>query len=768
MGRQAWAISTLALLFLVSLSGMVTANTSPTYEPGFVEWTINPNERLFVEGDGVEDAVLQRGQTDSAVGGFTVGVTNGPVPVFTLQSPPVEQPVEAQVFMSVYFSVILEGGGGPQSCTRQTWMDSSTTLFYSVSVGGSEIYSTSVNQVVDTSAQNDAMNFSGEEQNVSLVLLPGDSITLSLSIQHNCVGTQARVQWGGFEHNSGGIIMEGVIYQPEARMLVDASRFAHVELEHRLPWGLEDLRDEKWEIWGPLEPTDKSVRDGEYLVETSAGRIRMTRDLGGNNTVYTWSGAKALPVGELNLQFCMRTVAGDLNSDCHAEGILRFEVTPGDEGFASAALWLSLTTFIALLGYVLNAFREGLLLPVPILAALAVLALLTLPTVFDQPNLGADAIILDNTKVLDSELTKLDGSSASVSELINGHEALVIGLVLPGSEQSLTQTNEFNRTLDQLGERINVIHIVTGEGALMTDAASLAEATNASWTIYLDENSAFSKSLPTGPSDAVVVLDPGLHVTFAQPSSAAMLDIVEAVDAIKSGGPSSFGSYFALFFGPGLFLLFLALPREEWTAPEEPLPPGLLWGSIIAASGAGILMINLPALLLALLPVGMTVRFAFDVVMMLWMIEMCFFTAKRGAPYEADLLGKLIHGRFPKAFQAWRDPIDMNRDVLLGVWLGWFGWLAFPNLFTQAVASTALAGGSGIGMALFFLLLFTFSGGLVVLLLRIVASWGGPFSRLFGKFGGEVFAQFVGWILTPIALWMAVNTTINVLELGVF
>ena len=768
MGRQAWAISTLALLFLVSLSGMVTANTSPTYEPGFVEWTINPNERLFVEGDGVEDAVLQRGQTDSAVGGFTVGVTNGPVPVFTLQSPPVEQPVEAQVFMSVYFSVILEGGGGPQSCTRQTWMDSSTTLFYSVSVGGSEIYSTSVNQVVDTSAQNDAMNFSGEEQNVSLVLLPGDSITLSLSIQHNCVGTQARVQWGGFEHNSGGIIMEGVIYQPEARMLVDASRFAHVELEHRLPWGLEDLRDEKWEIWGPLEPTDKSVRDGEYLVETSAGRIRMTRDLGGNNTVYTWSGAKALPVGELNLQFCMRTVAGDLNSDCHAEGILRFEVTPGDEGFASAALWLSLTTFVALLGYVLNAFREGLLLPVPILAALAVLALLTLPTVFDQPNLGADAIILDNTKVLDSELTKLDGSSASVSELINGHEALVIGLVLPGSEQSLTQTNEFNRTLDQLGERINVIHIVTGEGALMTDAASLAEATNASWTIYLDENSAFSKSLPTGPSDAVVVLDPGLHVTFAQPSSAAMLDIVEAVDAIKSGGPSSFGSYFALFFGPGLFLLFLALPREEWTAPEEPLPPGLLWGSIIAASGAGILMINLPALLLALLPVGMTVRFAFDVVMMLWMIEMCFFTAKRGAPYEADLLGKLIHGRFPRAFQAWRDPIDMNRDVLLGVWLGWFGWLAFPNLFTQAVASTALAGGSGIGMALFFLLLFTFSGGLVVLLLRIVASWGGPFSRLFGKFGGEVFAQFVGWILTPIALWMAVNTTINVLELGVF
>lgn len=746
---------------------MVSANSSPTYEPGFVEWTINPNERLYVEGLDVEEAVLQRGQTDSAVGGFTVGLTNGPVPVFTLQSPPVEQPVEADVLMSVYFSAILQGGGGPQTCTRQTLGDPSTTLSYSVSVGGSEIYSTSVTQVIDTTAENDAMNFSGEVQNVSLSLSPGDSISLSLSIEHRCLGTQARVQWGGFEHNAGGIIIEGVLYEPESRILVDASRLAHVELEHKLPWGLEDLRDEKWEIWGPLLPTDKSTRDGEYLVETSAGRIRMTRDVGENTTVYTWSGAKPLPVGEMNLRFCLRTIAGDLNSDCHAEGILRFEVTSGDNGFASAPLWLTLTTLIALLGYVINAFRSGLLLPVPILGALAVLAILTLPTVFDQPNLGADAVILDNTKVLDTSLTGVDGSTTTIGTLLAGHEALLIGTVLPGSEQSLTQANEFNRTLDQLGDRIAVVHILTGEDARMNDVASLASATNASWNTYLDEGSAFSSSLPTGASDAVIVVDPGMHVTFSQPSSAAMLDLVEAVDAIKSGGPNSVASYFGLIIGPGLFLFFLALPREEWTAPDEPLPPGLLWGSIILASGAGIVMINLPALLLALLPVGMSIRFLLDIAMMIWMLEMCFFTAKRGSPYEADLLGKAMHRIFPKAFQNWRDPVDMNRDVLLGVWLGWFGWLTFPNLFTQSVASTALAGGSGLAMAFFFLLLFTFSGGFVVLILRIVASWGGPFSRLFGKFGGEVFAQFVGWILTPMALWMAVNATLNVLELGV-
>jgi hypothetical protein len=768
MGRRSWAIGALGLLLLMGLSGAVTANSSPTYEPGFVEWNILPHERLYVEGADVEEAVLQRGQTDSAVGGFTVGVTNGPVPVFTLQSPPVEQPIETNVLMSVYFSAILQGGAGPQTCTRQTWTDSTTTLFYSVSVGGSEIYSTSVTQEIDTSAENDAMNFSGEVQNVTLSLSPGESITLSVSVDHRCAGTQARVQWGGFEHNSGGIIMEGVLYQPEARITVDASRLAHVELEHKLPWGMEDLRDEKWEIWGPLLPTDKSVRDGEYLVETSAGRIRMTRDLGGNTTVYTWSGAKPLPVGELNLQFCLRTIAGDLNSDCHAEGLLRFEVTKGDEGFASAPVWLTATTVLALLGYVANAFRNGLLLPLPILGALVVLAVLTLPTVFDQPNLGADALILDNTKALDAELTALDGSTVRISELLSGNEALLIGTVLPGSEQSLTQANEFNRTLDQLGERINVIQVVTGDDARVTDVAALAGATNATWQVYLDTEMSFAKSLPTGASDAVVVLDPAMHVTFSQPSSAAMLDIVESVDAIASGGPTSVGAYFGLIFGPGLFLLFLALPREEWTAPEEPLPPGLLWGSIMIAAGAGVLMVNLPALVLALIPVGMSVRFVLDVAMMVWMLEMCYFTARRGAPLEADVLGRFIHGRFPKGFQDWREPVDMNRDVLLGVWLGWFGWLAFPHLFPQAVASSALVGGGGIVWALFFLLLLTLSGGFVVLLLRIVASWGGPFSRLFGKFGGEVFAQFVGWVLTPIALWMAVNMTINVLELGVF
>ena len=87
MGRQAWAIGTLFLLLCVGVSGLVSANTDATYEPGFVEWEINPLERLFVEGSDVEEAVLQRGQTDSAVGGFTVGLTNDPYPSSRSKAP---------------------------------------------------------------------------------------------------------------------------------------------------------------------------------------------------------------------------------------------------------------------------------------------------------------------------------------------------------------------------------------------------------------------------------------------------------------------------------------------------------------------------------------------------------------------------------------------------------------------------------------------------------------------------------------------------------
>ena len=167
---------------------------------------------------------------------------------------------------------------------------------------------------------------------------------------------------------------------------------------------------------------------------------------------------------------------------------------------------------------------------------------------------------------MDAALTKADGSTVSISELLAGNEALMLSLVLPGSEQ-VTQANEFNRSIDQLGDRVEeVVHIVTGESAMMTDVTSLASATNATWSVYLDKKGLCQEPADRA-SDAVVVVDPGMHVTFSQASSAAMLDIVESVDAIKGRGPNSFGSYFGLLLGPELFLFLLRASSKRVDVP---------------------------------------------------------------------------------------------------------------------------------------------------------------------------------------------------------
>ena len=80
----------LALLFGVMATGAVEAIEDETYEPGFVEWDVNPMERLFVEGLNIEEAVLQRGRTDNAVGSHPVNYGAGTVPIFTISSEPLQ------------------------------------------------------------------------------------------------------------------------------------------------------------------------------------------------------------------------------------------------------------------------------------------------------------------------------------------------------------------------------------------------------------------------------------------------------------------------------------------------------------------------------------------------------------------------------------------------------------------------------------------------------------------------------------------------------
>tara|TARA_Y100000766_G_scaffold249213_1_gene231455 strand:- start:10352 stop:12685 length:2334 start_codon:yes stop_codon:yes gene_type:complete len=767
MRQRSLAFAILALLIGVIATGAVEAIEDETYEPGFVEWDINPMERLFVEGLNVEEAVLQRGRTDNAVGNHPVNYGAGVVQVFTISSEPLQNPINATVNMTVFMSAYIDGVGGPQFCERQWGVDKSFTMIYSVDAGGVPVYDSVVTQVVNTATSNSAMNFSGQRIETFLSMDVGDVFTLSVSAENNCAGSSIQVQWGAFEQNSGGIIMEGQVYEPKASVFVDSERRAHIEFEPLFPWGVDDVKTAKWELWGPLEFDEKFVKDEDSIMETSTGRLKIDRSVEGNKTVWAWSGIVALTPGDANLEICIQTTSGDLNSDCHAFGIVRFEVEKTDKGLASSTIFLSLTTILSLIGFMVVQERSGELPPLPILIALVLMTLLFIPTAISQPNLASNELIDDHARMFDTQVYDENMQSMTVSDLFEDKGALIVAIALPGTQNVAEQAVELNKTIDLIGEDINVIHILAGMDASSTDVSAMKTNYNLTWTTYVDIDESFTQSSPNGTADSIIVLDKTLRVVYSNAPTASSEELISAVESINTGGSTSSWSYFSLFFGPGLILLFLALPREEYEVLDEPLPFGMHMGAVIAAGGAGIVLVNLPILITTLAPLPSNTLFWVDLTMIVWMVEMSIVTARRGTPYEADFLGAMLHKFFPEVFRDWRGVEDMQRDTMIGIWLGWFGWLSFPSLFPQGVGATMLSGIFGIFFGIFGLLLIILLGGAVVLLLRFITSLGGNLSLMFGDLGEDFFARYSGWCIAPVALWSFGNSLISLMNLGI-
>ena len=153
--------------------------------------------------------------------------------------------------------------------------------------------------------------------------------------------------------------------------------------------------------------------------------------------------------------------------------------------------------------------------------------------------------------------------------------------------------------------------------------------------------------------------------------------------------------------------------------------------------------------------------------MLVWFVFMCTMTLRRGAPLESDFLGSFIHGRTTESFQSWRPKEDMQRDVFLGIFIGWLSWLVDPALLAQGVGAALLNGGMGILFAVVLLLVNILIAGLTILVLRFIAAWGGPFSNIFGRVGSDTFARFMGLVLLPISLWATINGVLTILSIGV-
>ena len=98
--------------------------------------------------------------------------------------------------------------------------------------------------------------------------------------------------------------------------------------------------------------------------------------------------------------------------------------------------------------------------------------------------------------------------------------------------------------------------------------------------------------------------------------------------------------------------------------------------------------------------------------------------------------------------------------------MGWFIWLAYPALLAQGVATVFAIGGFNYIYSFVLLMTYILVAGLLTLIIRVIATWGGPLSHAFGSFGGGPFAEALGWALIPISIWVLADRVLDLIASG--
>ena len=383
-----------------------------------------------------------------------------------------------------------------------------------------------------------------------------------------------------------------------------------------------------WSIWGPLEDDELFTRDGDYLVETSTGRVLIDRVLPGNNTAWTWTGIKEMPIGHVGLEICVTVVGSDPNEDCHATGYVREIVEEPDAGFASSGLWLTLTTMGSLLAFVVVAFDQACLCRRQFLRRCD-LGLAMVPLGIVQDNLGEEAVVDDSIRLGDPSMNAAAGTILSPSEVMDGADLMLVSVLMPGSENGADHLREFETAMAGYDGDVAVLTVIIGQDALMTDATAYVERYNVTWPVLLDSTGDFAASLPTGEADAVVVgsrrprvlcgfSDSGVHRAWRGHDGQSTGRLTICIHLLALGLRT---------------LPLLALPclASGWLGKAGgAVATGNAVGSIIVSAGAGVALVNLPSLLLTFIPFDAALGSTLDLISYLWFIEMAVVTAIRG------------------------------------------------------------------------------------------------------------------------------------------
>ena len=765
-------------LFMLSLmicSPLASSQSTSGPEGPGESWTLPSEHNLFLKGE-LTDPFLDRNWsklTGEPLGRaeFTKSSSAFSPTLIDIQSAPLSESLRFQgnVTVKLYASLETSNDACRLSNVLPGSAGSETSFIVWLSMGSDPVLSqVSSNSLAMEESFGMAHEFTVQANDVNVSLSSGDMISLRVDVQHECI--QGGVLWWGSYDAGSRIILEGDILDPSLEVKIDTNRMARVQFTPLSPWGESDFDWQVMEIVGPMDWDEMVHGNGDEEQRLDHFEIPHTTMVGeANRSVRAWSADKPLSPGKYMVDGCFVLTDQEPSSTCHSIGMLRFEVSEDPDPLLGSS-WAVLIIPLSVILWIFFSIREATL---PLMAYLVVLLLAIsvlgpasqLPDIDPESEGGRGAapsfVLLSHSS---------DQVSISLEDLMDGSDAVVVGLFQSGSPYAEHQRGDFESAKIILDQDVKFVQIATGGELSAVNLDGHALSINESWPLLMDEpDSSTGSAFPSGPTDAVIVIDPAGFIASWSPGTMSPNEISDAVESGLKGSGNGPYALFSMIISTALLpLIILGLPttnrRED--EPGKGMNPFLGVIMTTAAAGLGFAIWAVPISVMASMGLSSS-WLLIEIALSMILIYHGLSTLVKGSIIEVEKLSPILYSKLPSAYREWRGQSDFTRDAYLGLWLAWLSWLRMPYLVPQGIGSIARSGLLGPITSILVLSIFIVSAGVVVSVVRAIASSFGKTSFLLGQMSKGIRPRAWGLASSVLGLWMLTSLVVLMLQVGV-
>ena len=768
----------LVALFMLSLmicSPLASSQSTSGPEGPGESWTLPSEHNLFLKGE-LTDPFLDRNWsklTGEPLGRaeFTKSSSAFSPTLIDIQSAPLSESLRFQgnVTVKLYASLETTNDACRLSNVLPGSAGSETSFIVWLSMGSDPVLSqVSSNSLAMEESFGMAHEFTVQANDVNVSLSSGDMISLRVDVQHECI--QGGVLWWGSYDAGSRIILEGDILDPSLEVKIDTNRMARVQFTPLSPWGESDFDWQVMEIVGPMDWDEMVHGNGDEEQRLDHFEIPHTTMVGeANRSVRAWSADKPLSPGKYMVDGCFVLTDQEPSSTCHSIGMLRFEVSEDPDPLLGSS-WAVLIIPLSVILWIFFSIREATL---PLMAYLVVLLLAIsvlgpasqLPDIDPESEGGRGAapsfVLLSHSS---------DQVSISLEDLMDGSDAVVVGLFQSGSPYAEHQRGDFESAKIILDQDVKFVQIATGGELSAVNLDGHALSINESWPLLMDEpDSSTGSAFPSGPTDAVIVIDPAGFIASWSPGTMSPNEISDAVESGLKGSGNGPYALFSMIISTALLpLIILGLPTTNRREDEPGKGMNPFVGVIMttAAAGLGFAIWAVPISVMASMGLSSS-WLLIEIALSMILIYHGLSTLVKGSIIEVEKLSPILYSKLPSAYREWRGQSDFTRDAYLGLWLAWLSWLRMPYLVPQGIGSIARSGLLGPITSILVLSIFIVSAGVVVSVVRATASSFGKTSFLLGQMSKGIRPRAWGLASSVLGLWMFTSLVVLMLQVGV-